>query len=440
MDFIGWRERFEELRRAHGVPGASLAVLADGRVQALATGVLNTGTGVEATTDSLFQIGSITKVYTATAVMQLVEQGLTTLDTPVVEVLPEFRVADADVSARVTLRHLLTHTSGINGDPVIDAGRGDDCLARFVEGCAEVTQCHPLGDRFSYCNAGYSILGRVIERLTGSVWDTALRELVLDPAGLDHSWTLPEDVLRFRAAMGHLRHDDQQRPAPSWGLPRSDGPAGLLCATASDVVTFAKLHADGALPGLAEMRRPQVAVPNTDGTTPAWGLGWTLYDWGRPVHGHDGGTIGQSAVLRVIPDAGVAVALLGNTDVFGAFYRQVFAELLESLCGVTTPAPLAPPDSPVEVELERHVGVYERMGLRAEVSFHDGRLKTRVVRTDVYAVLQPPYETDLVAVADGRFLEQVPGTTRWQPTAFVTAADGTDYLYLGYLALRKLDA
>jgi CubicO group peptidase (beta-lactamase class C family) len=167
VDVVGWRERFEELRRAHAVPGASLAVLADGRVQAVATGVLNTGTGVEATTDSLFQIGSITKVYTATAVMQLVEQGLTTLDTPVVEIVPEFRVADAEVTARVNLRHLLAHTSGINGDPTIDAGRGDDCLARFVEGCAGVTQCHPLGDRFSYCNAGYSILGRVIERLTG---------------------------------------------------------------------------------------------------------------------------------------------------------------------------------------------------------------------------------------------------------------------------------
>jgi CubicO group peptidase (beta-lactamase class C family) len=439
MDVIGWRQRFEELRRAHEVPGASIAVLADGRVQALATGVLNISTGVEATTDSLFQIGSITKVYTATAVMQLVEQSLTTLETPVVEILPEFRVADADVSARVTLRHLLAHTSGINGDPVIDAGRGDDCLARFVEGCAEVTQCHPLGERFSYCNAGYSILGRIIERLTGRVWDAALRELVLDPAGLDHSLTLPEDVLRFRAAMGHLRHDNEQRPAPSWGLPRSDGPAGLLCATATDVVTFAKLHLDEGMPGLAEMRRPQVTVSNSGVANSAWGLGWALYDWSRPVYGHDGGTIGQSAVLRVIPDAGVAVALLGNTDAFGAFYRQVFAELLEALGGIKTPASLAPPDHPVDVELERYVGVYERTGLRAEVFIHDEHMRMRVTRTDVYAVLQPPYETDLIAVADGRFLEPVQGSTRWQPTTFVSAADGTEYLYLGLLALPKLN-
>jgi CubicO group peptidase (beta-lactamase class C family) len=94
MDLAGWRPRLDELARRHAVPGASLAVLADGEVTGLATGVLHTGTGVAATTDSLFQIGSITKLYTATALLRLVDQGLAGVDTPVVEVLPEFRVAD----------------------------------------------------------------------------------------------------------------------------------------------------------------------------------------------------------------------------------------------------------------------------------------------------------------------------------------------------------
>jgi hypothetical protein len=75
MDPVGWQSRLEELARRHAVPGASLAVLADGEVTALATGVLHTGTGAEATTDSLFQIGSITKVYTATVLLRLVDQG-----------------------------------------------------------------------------------------------------------------------------------------------------------------------------------------------------------------------------------------------------------------------------------------------------------------------------------------------------------------------------
>ena len=133
MDLAGWQPRFEELTWRHRVPGASLAVLVDGEVTALATGVLHKGTGVEATTDSLFQVGSITKAYTATVVLRLVDQGLATVDAPVAEILPGFRVADPEVSRRVTLRHLLCHTSGINGDFFHDTGRGDDCLARYVQ-------------------------------------------------------------------------------------------------------------------------------------------------------------------------------------------------------------------------------------------------------------------------------------------------------------------
>jgi CubicO group peptidase (beta-lactamase class C family) len=437
MDVASWRERFDGLARRHGVPGASLAVLAGGQVQALATGVLNTGTGVEATTDSLFQIGSITKAYTATVVMGLVEEGLVTLDTPVADVLPEFRVADVEATRNVTLRHLLAHTSGINGDLFIDTGRGDDCLERYVDACADLPQCHPLGTLFSYCTGGYVILGRVIELLTGTSWDTAMRERLFAPAGLDHTWTLPEDVLRFRAAMGHLTQDGQTQPAPVWGFPRNGGPDGGICATATDVVTFAQLHLDAGTPGLADMRKPQAVVPNPHGTYDRWGLGWALFDGDRPVFGHDGDTIGQAAALRVVPDAGVAVALLANTDVFGAFSREVFSELLETLCDLTMPTPPAPLLVPAQVELGRYTGVYERVGTRVEVELRDGRLRALVTPTGALAALMSPRESELVAVAEDRFVERSPGSTRWVSTVFVTS-DGTEYLYRGIRAHPKI--
>ena len=127
-------------------------------------------------TDSVFQIGSITKVWTATVVMQLVDEGLLDLDAPVVEVLPELRLADPDVTKQVTMRHLLTHTSGIDGDVFTDTGRGDDCLEKYVGLLGEAAQNHPLGATWSYCNSGFSLLGRVIEKLTGQTWDEALRD------------------------------------------------------------------------------------------------------------------------------------------------------------------------------------------------------------------------------------------------------------------------
>ncbi len=140
-------------------------------------------TGVEATADALFQIGSITKVWTATLVMQLVDEGRIELDAPVRRYLPGFRVADEAVSDAVTIRHLLTHTSGIDGDHFADTGRGDDALERYVESCAELPQVHPLGATYSYCNTGYTVLGRVLELVADTVWDDLLRTRLVQPLG-----------------------------------------------------------------------------------------------------------------------------------------------------------------------------------------------------------------------------------------------------------------
>jgi CubicO group peptidase (beta-lactamase class C family) len=172
---------------------------------------------------------------------------------------------------------------------------------------------------------------------------------------------------------------------------------GLVCATAADAAAFARLHLDdGRAPDgtrvlaastVAEMQHPQVAVPNPIPMASHWVLGWALSDWGgRRVVGHDGDTIGQSAFLRVAPDAGVAVVLLTNSDRTGAFYREVFSELLAELCDLTMPPPLEPPATPPEVDLRRRVGVYERgmvgqiatrgvptAGRAAPVAAHDRR-------------------------------------------------------------------
>jgi CubicO group peptidase (beta-lactamase class C family) len=437
MDLGTWQSRFDELAVRHKVPGASVAVLAGGDVQALATGVLNMQTGVSATPDSLFLIGSISKPYTATLVMGLVGEGVVALDTPVADILPDLRLADREVAGRVTLRHLLSHTSGIDGDLFLDTGRGDDCLERYVAACADLPQCHPLGAAFSYCNAGYVILGRVIERLTGKVWDTVLRERLLDPAGLHHTWTLPEDVLRFRAAIGHFDRDGRISPAPVWGLPRNAGPAGGICASAADVAAFAKLHLEAATPELAEMRVPQATVPNVYSPRDRWGLGWALADWGRPIFGHSGDTVGQTAVLDVVPSAGFAITLVANTEKFAAFRHDVYAELLPEFCDVTEPLPLAPRPEPVPLENGRYLGVFERLGSHVEISREGGRMEIAVTPTGWIAELEPARRSELVHVGDGRFLER--GEQNWwAPTVFVTLPDGTDLLYLGLRAHRRV--
>ena len=170
LDTAHWEARLAALVKKHGVPGAQLGILrcgADGaedEVFTTATGVLTPAPAQPATPDSVFQIGSISKVWTATVVMQLVDEGLLALDTPVVEVLPELAAAPTRRSpSSVTVRHLLTHTSGIDGDVFTDTGRGDDCLEKYVDLLADAAQNHPLGATWSYCNSGFSVLGRIIE-------------------------------------------------------------------------------------------------------------------------------------------------------------------------------------------------------------------------------------------------------------------------------------
>jgi len=116
MDAAHWTTRLAELARQAGVPGAVLGIWAGGQEVLAASGLLNRATRVRVSTGSLFQIGSITKLWTATMIMQLIDEGLLSLDTTVTQALPGVRLGAADLGDRITVAHLLTHTSGIDGD------------------------------------------------------------------------------------------------------------------------------------------------------------------------------------------------------------------------------------------------------------------------------------------------------------------------------------
>ncbi|MEU8003723.1 serine hydrolase domain-containing protein [Catellatospora sp. NPDC049111] len=329
IDAAHWQRRLFALAARHRVPGASLGILrlgAGGRPDELAEaayGVLNRATGVAATTDSVFQIGSITKVWTATVALQLADEGLLDLDAPLARLLPGLRLA-GDAAEQVTMRHLLTHTSGIDGDVFTDTGRGDDCLEKYAALLTEVAQVHPIGATWSYCNSGFALAGYVIERLTGGTWDAALRQRLFAPLGLTRTGTLPEEALLHRAGVGHVTGPDgEPSRAPVWGLPRSMGPAGLINATAADVLAFARLHLTGGLAAdgtrllaadsAAAMADRQADLPDEHTLGDSWGLGWIRFGWdGARLIGHDGNTLGQSAFLRLLPAQGLAVVLLTN--------------------------------------------------------------------------------------------------------------------------------
>src|ERR1700728_3214595 len=162
-----WAARLHELATEEDVPGAALGIWADGLESVAGHGVLNAATGVHTTPDSLFQIGSITKVWTTTMIMQLVDEGRLSLDATVAEILPGVRIGREDAGEQIAIRHLLTHTSGIDGDIFTDTGRGDECVERYVGELGGAARVFPPGAAYSYCNSGFVLLGRIIEVLDG---------------------------------------------------------------------------------------------------------------------------------------------------------------------------------------------------------------------------------------------------------------------------------
>src|SRR4051794_9486317 len=213
------------------VPGVAVGVLHNGVEQVAGFGVTSVEAPVPVDTHTLFQIGSITKTFPGTAAMRLVEQGKLDLDVPVRTYLPDLKLQDEDAAARVTLRHLFNHTGGWLGDYFADTGLGDDALAIIVKQMADLPQWTPLGQLFSYNNAGFYIAGRVIEVVTGKTYEAAIKELVFDPLGLAESFYFANDCISRRVSVGHHVQDGQPVVARPWALPRGAHAAGAIAAT-----------------------------------------------------------------------------------------------------------------------------------------------------------------------------------------------------------------
>ncbi len=447
LDAAALAEALTAAAKETSVPGASIAVLQDGEIVEAATGVLNLRTGVEATTDSLFQIGSITKVYTASLVMLLVDAGLVDLDAPVRKYLPEFRVADEEASAAITVRHLLTHTSGFDGgDYFFVGGRGDDTLERYVAGLVTQRQISPVGKYWSYNNAGFAVLGRIIEVVTGQVWDDALRERLFVPADLDYSVTLPEEALLFRAAVGHQIGADGLQPATRWFLDRSSGPMGAVCATAHDVAKFARMHLDdggGVLSPASAKAMRTTQVPFSDEPSTTMGLGWMLRDLnGVHTFSHNGGTLGQLAFLMVIEEPRVAVVLLTNGLTGGALWPVMLRHVTEALGlpSLDAPMPELPAEAP-DVDLSKYAGRFVRQSVDIDTKVEGDQLMLTVTYRDIEFDLTPPPPMALTPIDEATFVVVGPdGKAAAKINFFDFDGSGRpELLFLGRLS-RRVDA
>ena len=412
--------RISELIEETNVPGVSLAVMHHDEVFETAAGYVNLAAKIETTTDAVFQIGSITKLFTTTLIQQLVDKGELDLDAPVRKYLPEFQLADQFAAETITVRHLLTHTSGMDGDYFEDTGKGDNCIERYILACRALPQLHPPGKNFSYCNAGFVVAGRIIEKLTGNPWPIALKSQIIHPLQLTPMGTEPEEAIFNRVAVGHMPHPDtgQQQMVPVWRLTTSNGPAGATpFGSARNLLSFAAMilnrgkDAEGGQflsePIIESIQTPQVEVPDSAfgfNGLQSWGIGWMIFDWeGKQLIGHDGRTTGQFSYLRVMPEEGIAVSLLANGGDAAVFSRAIFSEVFGALAGVRPPMPPCI-NTNLNLDLNKYCGTFQRLSARYDIELKDGKLVVTNTGQRAPFTMIPPQKITLEPVSSNLFL------------------------------------
>ena len=311
---------------------------------------------------TLFQFGSTGKTFTAVALLRLVDAGKVDLHAPVRTYVPELELRDLEVAEAVTVLQLLNHTAGWDGDDFTDTGDGDDALARYVAHMAELRQLTPPGFVVSYNNAALALAGRVIEKVCGMPYETALRELVLDPVGLHMTMFMPNDVMTRRFVVGHrCEPDGRVRVLRPWAMARSGNPMGGMSATASDQIRWARFHLDGGKTAdgtqvvperlIAQMQQPTAESPGSD-LSDAVGISWLLSDiGGERIVAHGGSTLGQYSAFAIVPGRRFAVISMTNAEPNGPlFNRRLRRWALSAYLGLEEADPVGEPRSPEDLE------------------------------------------------------------------------------------------
>ncbi|MDB5495564.1 MAG: ampC [Phenylobacterium sp.] len=352
------------------VCAAALAIHADGQTQAFAAGFANAREDILATPDTLFHIGSATKAITAELVWRLIVDGRLTADLPVIEAAPELAHIATLADKRLTIGHLLSHTGGLDGDVIFEAGRGKDVLRRFMSQIQEIGSLCAPGERFSYANVGYNILARIVELHAAAPFEEALGDLLRNTHGLSQFAILPEEKIRQRTALLLTRHG--QEWVPSLFGPHSNiGSGTVLAMSMPDLARWGALLAmSGEV--ASRMRQPAVRLPFNH-RYQGWGFGVSLLDgMGAELFGHDGGTAGTATFLRIAPKSASAsawaFAATGPDAV--AVYRDIEPLIRETL-GIG-PAPPRKPQGAPPRDLTPYEGRYERHGMTFDIQAGEG--------------------------------------------------------------------
>jgi CubicO group peptidase (beta-lactamase class C family) len=410
-------EFFDKAVKTSGAVGLQLSLIKDGEQLDFVHGFANAELAIPMTQDTVVQVGSVTKVFNAMMIMSLVEEGLLDLDRPVKSYIPEFEVSDPEATQAITLRHLLSMSSGLDNGDYADYGAGKDAIAKRVAALKTAPQHFRPGAYFGYSNAGSDVAGYVAERVTGGVWDDLLKERVLVPTGLKNAVSLDDDRMFQRVSVGHVLDAQGGEPKvvrPWAALSRGSGPAGgTLTASAHDLARFGKLFlsrgvADSGARVLSENSIQAMMTPQIDCSVhysaTSWCLGPCMNELSEvPNWGHWGGNFSGMSMLYWMPEKKGVVACTLNTpdqSVLSRLAKVVTQDIMKAAFGVAIPE-IKAPASPTNIDPKRYTGTYEALVGQCRVEAANNRL---VMTTTLETVWKFGDTFSLIPLGRDRFL------------------------------------
>ena len=262
------------------------------------------------TPDTPFNTGSISKSFTALAVMQLVEAGKVDLDTEVSRYLAVF---SGQPAGAITIRQLLSHTSGFstfqgNGSPK-DYTQSKDTLARRVDQQAGVTPAYKPGEKWEYSNLNYQILGRLIEVVSGQTFQSYIETNIMEPVGMKHSFVADGEI-HDAMASGHRPWFGSKRPLAANYTDLGTAPQGGIIASASDLARYLLMMMNGKDDVLSAKGKAAMMRPASD-ASPFYGFGWFV-DTGKGTVSHTGNSPGYESIATMVPEEKKGVVVLVN--------------------------------------------------------------------------------------------------------------------------------
>ncbi|MBK7902536.1 MAG: serine hydrolase [Proteobacteria bacterium] len=327
-----------------------------------------------ATAETTYRVGSVSKLFTDIAIMQLVERGKLDLDAPVTRYLPDFQPPNPS-GQPITLRQLMSHQSGLTREPPVGSyfDPNEPTIAETVASLNRTSLVYPPQTRANYSNAAIGAVGRVLESTRDEPFAKYVERAVLDPVGMRHSSFEPRPAITRNLARAEMwTLDGRVFPAPTFEL--GIAPAASLYTSVMDLGRFMSVlfaggrGANGALlqpATLEQMWAPQFPSPAGKGS---FGIGFEVSDLaGHRQVGHSGAVYGFATTLAALPDQKLGVVAVTTRDCANAVTRRVTQVALQAMLAVRQGDPVIPPElsSPVPPELARRVAGRYVKGSRA---------------------------------------------------------------------------